>query len=70
MSVTINLYNGSLELKLVVKDDYNDFKENYNKIPEKIQVKFTRNMYTKRDAILKSKKKQKRIFKYKNLNQN
>ncbi len=53
MSVTINLYNGSLELKLVVKDDYNDFKENYNKISEKIQVKFTRNKYTKRDAFLK-----------------
>jgi len=53
MIATINLFSGSLNIQFDDRDDFNNFKINNNRIPEKIQINFQRKKYSKRHADLK-----------------
>jgi hypothetical protein len=68
MIATINLFSGSLNIQFDDRDDFNNFKINNNRIPEKIQINFQRKKYSKRHADLQLKNKQKKLIKYKNVN--
>ncbi len=50
MIATINFFSGSLNIKFEVRDDFNNFQKNNNRIPEK------RKKYSKRHADLQLQK--------------